>query len=116
MTAVFGYPGNISDPASGNYESADADGHDYGVTFRNQWSKIVATKPRFTFICQWNEFEPPDEWDQNMSNDIEPTLHRGFGNRGDGGWGFEYYWLCKNAIQEYQEALGNRKITLKYSR
>ncbi len=115
MTAVFGYPGNIPDPASGNYESPDADGHDYGVTFRNQWSKVEQTKPRFVFICQWNEFEPPDQWDQNMSNDIEPTLHRGFGNRGDGGWGFEYYWLCKQAVFNYQMALGNIRVTRKFN-
>ncbi len=115
MTAVFGYPGNISDPASGNYESPDADGHDYGVTFRNQWRRIMAAKPRFAFICQWNEFEPPDEWSQNMSNDMEPTLHRGFGNRGDGGWGFEYYWLCRHEIRKYQEALGNIKVTRRFA-
>jgi hypothetical protein len=110
MTAVFGYPGNLSDPASGNYESADADGHAYGVTFRDQWRKVIRTRPRFAFICQWNEFEPPDEWDQEMSNDVEPTLHDGFGNRGPGGWGFEYYWLCKDSIREYQETLGNLSI------
>lgn len=115
MTAVFGYPGNISDPASGNYESFDADGKDYGVTFRNQWKKVIAAKPHFAFICQWNEFEPPDQWSQNMNNDMEPTLHRGFGMRGNGGWGFEYYWLCRDSIQEYQQALGNIKCIRRYT-
>ncbi len=107
MTAVFGYPGYLPDPSTGNYESADADGKDYGVTFRDQWRKVLKFKPHFVFINQWNEFEPPDQWSQNMSNDIEPTLHRGFGNKGSGGWGFEYYLRCKEAIREYQQELGN---------
>ncbi len=115
MTAVFGYPGNISDPATGNYESPDAGGKDYGVTFMNQWRKVMKAKPHFVFINQWNEFEPPDQWTQNMSNDIEPTLHRGFGIRGNGGWGFEYYRICKDAIRKYQEALGNLRVVRKYA-
>jgi hypothetical protein len=115
MTAVFGYPGNIADPSTGNYESADADGKDYGVTFRNQWRKVIKAKPRFVFINQWNEFEPPDQWSQNMSNDIEPTLHRGFGSQGSGGWGFEYYLMCKAAIAKYQQKLGNLTIRRRFS-
>ncbi len=115
MTAVFGYPGYISNPATGNYESPDADGKDYGVTFRNQWQKVMKVKPRFVFVNQWNEFEPPDQWSQNMSNDIEPTLHRGFGNNGHGGWGFEYFLRCREAIRKYQKALGNLVITRKFT-
>lgn len=115
MTAVFGYPGNIADPSTGNYESADADGKDYGVTFRNQWRKVIEAKPQFVFINQWNEFEPPDQWSQNMSNDIEPTLHRGFGSQGSGGWGFEYYLMCKAAIAKYQQKLGNLTIRRRFN-
>ncbi len=116
LTTVFGYPGNISDPATGNYETTDAGGKDYGVTFRMQWRKALRYKPHFLFICQWNEFEPPDQWSQNMSNDIEPTLHRGFGRRGTGGWGFEYFDLCRRQIRRYQQALGNLREIRRFDR
>ena len=78
LTITDGYPG-INSPGKGldNWIAADAGGKNYGETYKTQWEVAKKYKPRFLFINQWNEFEPPDQYNVNMSNDLEPTIaHR----------------------------------------
>ncbi len=75
LTVTDGYP-SVSGTATGlnNWAAEDAGGKNDGVTYRRQWEMALRTKPLFLFVNQWNEFVPPDQYNANRSNDLEPTI------------------------------------------
>jgi|GEM_PF-1169579 len=108
LTVACGYPA-INSPGNGlnNWLSLQAGGKNYGQTYRTQWRVADHYRPHFLFLCQWNEFEPPDQYNVNLSNDMEPTLMTELGSHRPSGWGFFYLDLTKMEIGRYQHLLGN---------
>ena len=106
LTITDGFPG-INSPGKGldNWTAADAGGKNFGETYKTQWEVAKKYKPRFLFINQWNEFEPPDQYNVNMSNDLEPTITTEKGDPRPSGWGFDYFNLTLHEIREYHEAI-----------
>jgi hypothetical protein len=106
LTVTDGYPsvhrgvGNLD-----NWLAQDAGGKNYGETYLTQWETALKTKPHFLFINQWNEFVPPDQYNVNLSNDMEPTLEPTLmteaGDSRASGWGFYYFNLTREKIAEY---------------
>lgn len=107
LTVCDGYP-SVRPPAKGlnNWLAQDAGGKNYGETYRTQWQVALKYKPRFLFINQWNEFEPPDQYNVNLSNDMEPTLMTESGDPRPSGWGFYYMKLTQDMIRIYHRSLG----------
>ncbi len=103
LTVASGYPA-INSPGNGlnNWLAPDAGGKNYGETYRTQWRVADHYRPHFLFLCQWNEFEPPDQYNVNLSNDMEPTLMSELGSHRPSGWGFCYMNLTRWEIQRYQ--------------
>ena len=91
-----------------NWLAQDAGGKDYGQTYSSQWDAAMKYKPHFLFLNQWNEFEPPDEYNANMSNDLEPTITTDRGDPRPSGWGFFYFNLTREEIAEYHRMLARR--------
>ncbi|MGC8552947.1 MAG: hypothetical protein ACP5O7_08790 [Phycisphaerae bacterium] len=109
MTVACGYPAvNAPGPGLNNWLAPDAGGKNYGQTYRTQWRAALRYRPRFLFLCQFNEFEHPDEYDNNLNNDMEPTLLSPPGSRRAGGWGFEYVNLTRREIARYHAACAPR--------
>ena len=106
LTITDGYPG-VHAPGKGlnNWIAADAGGKNYGETYRHQWEAAKKYQPHFLFINQWNEFEPPDQYNVNLSNDLEPTLVTEKGDPRPSGWGFDYLRLTQEEIREYHEVI-----------
>lgn len=106
LTITNAYPG-IHPPAKGLnvWIAADAAGKNYGETYRTQWEVARKYKPHFLFINQWNEFMPPDEYNVNLSNDLEPTLVTEKGDPRPSGWGFDYLNQTREEIRKYHEAI-----------
>ncbi len=106
LTVTSGYPA-ISSPGKGlnNWLSPDAGGKNYGQTYRTQWREADQYLPHFLFLCQWNEFEPPDQYSVNLSNDMEPTLMTELGSHRPSGWGFFYVNLTRREIQRYHRII-----------
>lgn len=109
MTVTNGYPA-VDSPGPGlnNWLAKDAGGKNAGETYRSQWEKALLEKPHFLFINQWNEFVPPDQYDANLSNDMEPTLITTPPDKRASGWGFEYMNLTREYIERYHAALHNK--------
>ena len=106
LTVASGYPG-VNPPGKGlnNWLSPDAGGKNYGATYRTQWRVAEKYRPRFLFLCQWNEFEPPDQYNVNLSNDMEPTLMTELGSHRPSGWGFFYNDLSRMEIRRYHRLI-----------
>lgn len=106
LTVCDGYPSpNAPESLPGmNWLSQDAGGKNYGETYRTQWKAAMQYKPRFLFIDQWNEFVPPDQYNVNLSNDMEPTLITEQGDARASGWGFYYFDLTRDEIAAYHKA------------
>ncbi len=106
LTITDGYPA-VTPPAPGvnNWLSINAGGKNYGETYRSQWRVAMKYKPQFLFINQWNEFEPPDQYDANLSNDMEPTLITRRGSRRPSGWGFFYLDMTRHMIRKYHQII-----------
>jgi hypothetical protein len=83
----------------------EAGGKNYGETYLSQWSAALQYRPHFLFINQWNEFVPPDQYNANMSNDLEPTLMTEKDDPRASGWGFYYFNLTSEMIGEYHRVL-----------
>ncbi len=106
LTVCDGYPATKPPMKGMDYWlSQDAGGKDYGETYRQQWRAAMKYKPRFLFVNQWNEFEPPDQYDVNLSNDMEPTLITEHGDSRPSGWGFYYLDLTRAEIEAYRRVL-----------
>ena len=110
LTVTNGYPA-IHPPAKGlnNWLAADAGGKNYGETYRTQWQVAMKAQPKFLFINQWNEFEPPDQYNVNLSNDMEPTLMTERGDPRPSGWGFYYMDLTRDMIRAYHRAIAGKQ-------
>jgi hypothetical protein len=110
LTITDGFPA-VTPPAPGvnNWLSINAGGKNYGETYRSQWRVAMKYKPQFLFINQWNEFEPPDQYDVNLSNDMEPTLMTRRGAQRPSGWGFFYLDMTRHMIKKYHRAITDSK-------
>lgn len=110
LTIAAGYPG-IHPPGKGlnNWLSPEAGGKNYGETYREQWRAADHYLPRFLFLCQWNEFEPPDQYNVDLSNDTEPTLMTEQGSGRPSGWGFFYANLTRKEIKRYHQIIARRE-------
>ena len=110
LTVTDGYPA-VYTPGKdlNNWTALDAGGKNADETYRAQWEVALKVKPRFLFVNQWNEFVPPDQYNANLSNDMEPTIITEKGDARASGWGFEYMNLTREYIRLYHEAIGRRK-------
>ncbi len=111
LTVASGYPA-INAPGKGlnNWIGPDAGGKNYGETYRTQWRVADKYLPHFLFLCQWNEFEPPDQYNVNLSNDMEPTLMTELGSHRPSGWGFFYNDLTRREIRRYHRLIVARRL------
>lgn len=88
-----------------------------GAPYLESWEVAFETHPKFIQIHQWNEFAGQiegqgsgpahdiygDEYNLELSDDIEPTRLDECAYRGCGGWGFYYVNLTKAILSLYQE-------------
>ncbi len=95
-----------------------ATGRDHGAPYLESWKVAFENRPRVIQIHQWNEFAGQltgqgmgpgikrevygDEYNLDLSDDLEPTQLNGCGYRGCGGWGYYYMNLTKAAISLYR--------------
>ncbi len=105
-----------------------ATGRDHGAPYLDSWRVAFESRPAFIQIHQWNEFagqtegeglpddywpgsgkvQPAqtavygDEYNLELSDDIEPTRLTGCAYRGCGGWGYYYMNLTKALISLYK--------------
>jgi hypothetical protein len=112
------------------WTDSSAIARDHGVPYLESWKAAFALKPKYIQVHQWNEFAgqenghgiPIDYWGQNsaptkpkppsdvyadeynlqLSDDIEPTDLHACTNRGCGGWGYYYYNLTRAIISLYR--------------
>jgi len=120
--ASFQLPGN-------GWTARTAISRDHGVPYLESWKAAFKARPKFIQIHQWNEFsgqedgkgissdywapQPAsstpakpsdiyyDEYNQQLSDDIEPTELHGCTLRGCGGWGYYYYNLTRAIASLY---------------
>ena len=118
-------------PAQG-WTAPSAIARDHGVPYLESWKAAFAYRPKFIQVHQWNEFAgqenghgmPLDYWGQGaakvkaaevkeaygdeynlqLSDDIEPTVLQACAYRGCGGWGYYYYNLTRAIISLYRGA------------
>ncbi len=124
-------PASFRLPGKGTgWTAASAVGRDHGVTYLESWAAAFRSRPRFIQIHQWNEFAGQmdgagipldywgrngggspvpassdvyaDEYNVNLSDDIEPTQLDACHHRGCGGWGYYYVNLTKALISLYR--------------
>jgi hypothetical protein len=114
-------------PSKG-WRDPSATGRDHGAPYLDSWRVAFEARPKFIQIHQWNEFagqkegegmpddywpktatpQPPktqiygDEYNLELSDDIEPTRMTGCAYRGCGGWGYYYMNLTKALISLYK--------------
>lgn len=103
-------------------------GRDHGAPYIDSWRVAFEARPKFIQIHQWNEFAgqkegegmPDDYWPKTanaqapktqiygdeynleLSDDLEPTRTEGCAYRGCGGWGYYYLNLTKALIALYR--------------
>jgi hypothetical protein len=93
-------------------------GRDHGAPYIESWKVAFENRPWVIQIHQWNEFagQPDDkgmgpgvkqkvfgdEYNLELSDDLEPTQLDGCGFRGCGGWGYYYMNLTKALISLYR--------------
>ncbi len=113
-------------PSKG-WRHPSATGRDHGAPYIDSWRVAFESRPKFIQIHQWNEFagqsegeglpgdywpgsevQPSktpvygDEYNLELSDDIEPTRLTGCAYRGCGGWGYYYMNLTKALISLYR--------------
>lgn len=105
-----------------------ATGRDHGAPYIESWRVAFEARPKFIQVHQWNEFagqkegqgmpddywpkdakaKPPkaeiygDEYNLELSDDMEPTRTNECAYRGCGGWGYYYMNLTKALISLYR--------------
>lgn len=110
LTVTNGYPAEHRTATNlDNWLPQEAGGKDYGETYLSQWKAALYYKPHFLFINQWNEFVPPDQYNANLSNDLEPTLMTEKDDPRASGWGFYYFNLTGEMINAYHHAIEKHK-------
>jgi hypothetical protein len=125
-------PSSFKFPNNGGWTAPSAIARDHGVPYLESWKAAFAARPKFIQVHQWNEFSgqgdgkgipvdywgqesagttPPklsetygDEYNLQLSDDIEPTELHGCTLRGCGGWGYYYYNLTRAIISLYRGA------------
>lgn len=124
-------PASFHLPGAGTgWMARSAIGRDHGVPYLESWRAAFEDRPRFIQIHQWNEFtgqkdgegiplnywgqrQSPaelgqqsavygDEYNLELSDDIEPTKLHGCTLRGCGGWGYYYFNLTKAILSLYR--------------
>ncbi len=119
--AAFRLPGK-------GWTDPSAIARDHGVPYLESWKAAFALKPKYIQVHQWNEFtgqenghgipldywgvnpakpQPPsgvyaDEYNLQLSDDIEPTDLHACAYRGCGGWGYYYYNLTRAIVSLYR--------------
>ena len=92
-------------------------GRDHGAPYIESWKVAFENRPKVIQIHQWNEFSGQtqgmgpgikqdiygDEYNLDLSDDLEPTQLDKCGYRGCGGWGYYYMNLTKALISLYQK-------------
>jgi hypothetical protein len=123
-------PSSFQLPGKG-WTGGSAIARDHGVPYLQSWKAAFTARPKFIQIHQWNEFagqqenhglprnywgealissstnSPPssvyaDEYNVQLSDDIEPTDLRACAFRGCGGWGYYYFNLTRAIISLYR--------------
>jgi hypothetical protein len=103
--------------AGGGWLANTATGRDHGAPYIKSWKVAFEAHPKFIQVHQWNEFAGQaegegygpdhrvyvDEYNQEFSDDIEPTQLDGCAYRGCGGWGYYYMNLTKALISLYRQ-------------
>lgn len=125
-------PSSFQLPGKGGWAAPSAIARDHGVPYLESWKAAFAARPKFIQVHQWNEFagqedgkgipidywgqesataKPPersevygDEYNVQLSDDMEPTEMHGCTLRGCGGWGYYYYNLTRAIISLYRGA------------
>jgi hypothetical protein len=121
--SAFRFPGK-------GWTDPSAIARDHGVPYLESWKAAFDSRPKFIQVHQWNEFAgqeagqgfPADYWGQKpagekkaplsdvygdeynvqLSDDIEPTELHACTYRGCGGWGYYYYNLTRAIISLYR--------------
>ena len=101
-------------PAKG-WTAPSAIARDHGVPYLESWKAVFAFRPKYVQVHQWNEFagheqgsQIPgsqvygDEYNAQLSDDLEPTDPQACAYRGCGGWGYYYYNLTRAIISLYR--------------
>jgi hypothetical protein len=92
-------------------------GRDHGAPYIESWKAAFENRPKVIQIHQWNEFsgQPQgmgpgtkadiygDEYNLDLSDDLEPTQLDKCGFRDCGGWGYYYMNLTKALISLYRK-------------
>ncbi len=110
------------------WRDPSATGRDHGAPYLDSWRVAFEARPKFIQVHQWNEFAgqkegegmPDDYWPKtahaqaqktqiygdeynlDLSDDLEPTRMQGCAYRGCGGWGYYYFNLTKALISLYR--------------
>jgi hypothetical protein len=91
-------------------------GRDHGAPYLESWKVAFEARPKFIQIHQWNEFcglkegegggsqhdVYGDEYNLELSDDLEPTRMEECAYRGCGGWGYYYLNMTKALISLYR--------------
>jgi hypothetical protein len=121
--SAFRFPGQ-------GWTAPSAIARDHGVPYLESWKAAFVHRPKFIQVHQWNEFAgqetghgmPLDYWGQGaayvkpavvkqaygdeynlqLSDDMEPTVLKACAYRGCGGWGYYYYNLTRAIISLYR--------------
>ncbi len=80
-------------------------GKDHGAPYLESWKVAFEYRPKFIQIHQWNEFA--EQYNQEFSDDMEPTALNKCGYRGCGGWGYYYMNLTTALISLYRHETPN---------
>jgi hypothetical protein len=128
-------PSSFRFPGKG-WTDPSAIARDHGVPYLESWKAAFEYRPKFIQVHQWNEFAgqengqgmPVDYWGQHpgkpekpseaygdeynvqLSDDIEPTDLHACTYRGCGGWGYYYYNLTRAIISLYRGVTPNITI------
>jgi hypothetical protein len=122
-------PSSFRFPGKG-WTDPSAIARNHGVPYLESWKAAFDSRPKFIQVHQWNEFAgqengqgiPADYWAQKpagekqeplseaygdeynvqLSDDIEPTDLHACAYRGCGGWGYYYYNLTRAIISLYR--------------
>ena len=103
-------------PIPGGWLDPRAVGRDHGAPYLESWKVAFKSRPEFIQVHQWNEFAGQkegkgfgpqhnvygDEYNLELSDDIEPTKMNKCAYRGCGGWGYYYMNLTTALISLYR--------------
>lgn len=87
--------------------SNDWDAHSryFGATLVYNMIGAYNYEPDIVLVQQWNEFQSPDQFGVEGSNDMEPTVVNKLAGVNSDGWGYYYLNLTTELIQQYR--MGN---------